>query len=50
MVHRGEVTKQKLEVIYGVIHRIIKNENCYYSDEQIKKLKENKNNRWWKNE
>ena len=44
MVHRGEVTQAKLEVIYGAIQKIIKDKDFYYTSEQITKLKQNPNN------
>ena len=46
MVHRGEVTQAKLEVIYGVIQKIIKNGDFYYTSEQIKSLKKDPNNKF----
>ena len=50
MVHRGEITQAKLEVIYGVIQKIIKNGDFYYTSEQITELKQNPNNIFLKKE
>lgn len=44
MVIRGEITKDTLEQIYKTIQSIITDPNCYYSKEEIKKMKEDKNN------
>lgn len=47
MVHRGEVTQAKLEVIYGVIQRIIKKEECYFTDDEVKLLKSDSKNKFY---
>lgn len=44
MVIRGKPTKEKLENIYQTIHKLINNQECYYTPEQIKKLKLNEEN------
>lgn len=44
MIIRGEVTQGKLEIIYKAIQDIIPEEHCYYTEEDIKKLKKDKNN------
>ena len=44
MVIRGKPTKGKLENIYKTIHKLITNHECYYTPEQIKKLKLNEEN------
>ena len=44
MIVRGEITKIKLEHIYNTIQNIIKDNDCYYSQEEIKELKKNKKN------
>lgn len=44
MVVRGKVTKQKLENIYNVIRNTVKNKDCYYTQEEINKLKEDSQN------
>ena len=44
MIIRGEVTKGKLEHIYKTIHNIIKDKDCYYTQEELKELKKNKKN------
>lgn len=49
MVIRKEPTHQTLEHIYNTIHKIISKPQCYYTEEELKKLKENKNNVFLKN-
>lgn len=44
MVERGKVTKDKLEKIYSVINGIIKKPECYYTKEELEKLKKKKEN------
>lgn len=44
MVIRGEATKEKLDHIYKTIQKYIKEESCYYTEEEIEKLKEDKSN------
>lgn len=44
MVIRGKPTKENLENIYKTIHKLITNNECYYTSEQIKKLKLNEEN------
>lgn len=44
MVIRGNLTIEKLNYIYDTINRIVKNEFCYYSDEEVEVLKENEEN------
>jgi hypothetical protein len=41
MVIRGNLTIEKLNYIYDTINRIVENEFCYYSDEEVEELKEN---------
>ena len=38
------MSAQKLEEIYTTIRSIVKNEKCYYTEDQINELKENKEN------
>lgn len=40
MVIRGNLTIEKLNYIYDTINRIVENEFCYYSDEEVEVLKE----------
>lgn len=40
MVIRGNLTIEKLNYIYDTINRIVENEFCYYSDEEVEELKE----------
>ena len=44
MIIRGQVTKGKLEIIYKTIQDIIPKEHCYYTEEEVNKLKKDKNN------
>ena len=44
MIIRGEITKGKLEIIYKTIQDIIPEEHCYYTEEEIKEIKKDKNN------
>ena len=44
MIIRKTPSKEVLEQIYKTIHKIIDNQECYYTPEQIKKLKENEEN------
>ena len=41
---RGEVTRDKLQHIYNTIQEVIQNQQCYYTKEEIEKLKQNKTN------
>ena len=40
MIIRGSAKKETLENIVRTINSIIKNEDCYYTKEEIEKLKE----------
>lgn len=44
MIIRGEVTRDKLQHIYNTIQEVIQNQQCYYTKEEIEKLKQNKTN------
>jgi hypothetical protein len=44
MVVRGNLTIEKLNYIYDTINRIVNNDFCYYSDEELERLKENEKN------
>lgn len=44
MVIRGQVTEEKLQHIYNTIRSIIKDHHCYYTEEEINKLKTDKTN------
>mgnify|MGYP007025072870 CR=1 FL=1 len=44
MVIRGEVTEENLKHIYKTIQSIIQDKNCYYTKEEIEKLKKDKKN------
>lgn len=48
MVIRGETTKEKLDHIYKTIQKYIREEECYYTEEEIKELKKDKNNIFYK--
>lgn len=40
MIIRGNAKKETLEHIVKVINSIIKNEDCYYTKDELKELKE----------
>lgn len=44
MIIRGTITGEKLEHIYKTIHNVITSQECYYSDEELKEMKKEKNN------
>lgn len=44
MVIRDKPTQETLEQLYITIHNLINNQECYYTQEQIEKLKKNKKN------
>lgn len=44
MVIRGNLTIEKLNYIYDTINRIVENEFCYYSDEEVENLKKDEKN------
>jgi len=44
MIIRKTPSKEVLEQIYKTIHKIIDNQECYYTPEQIEKLKANEEN------
>ena len=48
MVIRGKTDKEKLKHIYNTIRKHVKNDNCYFSEEEIQKLKEDKKNIFYK--
>lgn len=48
MVIRGQITVQKLENVYNTIRNIVRDKNCYYTEEEIKKLKEDSKNIFFK--
>lgn len=50
MVIRKEPTQEILEHIYKTIQKNITNQQCYYTEEEIKKLKENQENKFIKGE
>ena len=39
MIKRGKITEEKLAHIYSTIQKIIKNQQCYYTNEEIEDLK-----------
>lgn len=45
-VHKKPLTKEKLKQIYDVCNRIFKDEKYFYTNEQVKDLKKDKNNIW----
>ena len=44
MVIRGQCDINKLNYIYETINRIIDNECCYYSDDEVEELKKDTKN------
>ncbi len=48
MIIRGTMDREKLEHIYTTIQKIIKDEKCYYSPEEIENLKKDKRNIFYK--
>lgn len=48
MVVRGQVTEEKLECVYDTIRAIVKNKSCYYTQEQVDKLKKDSMNIFYK--
>lgn len=44
MIIRGNPTEGTLKHIYDTINHIIKDSSCYYTKEDIEKLKKDKNN------
>lgn len=44
MIIRGEITEKKLEHIYDVVRATVKNKSCYYTEEEIAKLKKDSKN------
>ena len=50
MIKRGKITEEKLAHIYSTIQKIIKNQQCYYTNEEIEDLKKNKENVFIKKE
>lgn len=45
-VIRKTPTKEVLQNIYDVMNRNIKNPKCFYTSDQVKKLKRDKTNTW----
>ena len=50
MIIRKEPTKEVLEHIYKTIQANIREKDCYYTQDQIKELKDNQNNKFLKKE
>ena len=50
MVIRQQPTQEVLEQIYNAIQKNITNQECYYTDDEIKKLKQDKRNNFIKGE
>lgn len=46
IVIRSTPTKEVLQNIYDVMNKNIKNPKCFYTSEEIKKLKKDKSNVW----
>ena len=50
MVIRQQPTQEVLEQIYNAIQKNITNQECFYTDDEIKKLKQDKRNNFIKGE
>ena len=50
MIIRQQPTQEVLEHIYNAIQKNISNQECYYTEEQIEKLKKDKKNIFIKGE
>ena len=50
MIVRKQPTQEVLEQIYKAIQKNITNQECYYTEEEIEKLKQNKKNKFLKGE
>ena len=50
MIVRKETTYEALAEFYEAVNRIIKEAECYYTEKEIKKLKEDKRNIFLKKE
>lgn len=48
MIIRGITDKEKLQHIYKTIHKYIKDDKCYYSQEEIENLKKDRKNIFYK--
>ena len=45
-VSRKTPTKEVLKNVYDVMNKNIKNPKCFYTSDQVKKLKKDKSNVW----
>lgn len=50
MIVRKQPTQEVLEHIYKTIQKNISNQECYYTEEEIKELKKDKQNNFFKGE
>ena len=46
IIRRKTPTKEVLRHVYDVMNKHIKNPDCFYTSEEVKKLKKDKNNVW----
>lgn len=46
IVKRKPPTKETLQHVYDVINKNIKNQNCFYTKDQVKGLKKDKSTVW----
>ena len=44
--HKKPITQEKLKQIYDTCNKIFKDEKYFYSKEEVKELKKDKNNVW----
>ena len=46
IVTRKNPTREVLQNVYDVLNKNIKNPKCFYTSEEVKKLKKDKSNIW----
>lgn len=46
IVRRKPPTKEVLQHVYDVMNKNIKSPDCFYTSDEVKKLKKDKNNVW----
>lgn len=44
--HKKPITREKLQQIYDTCNKIFKDDKYFYSKDQVKELKRDKNNVW----
>lgn len=46
IINRKPPTKEVLQNVYDIMNKNIKNPKCFYTTDEVKKLKKNKDNVW----